>query len=76
MLLEGGMVGEAVGDAGLERLEEQRSKSFLISLRDLKHLLGGLQRLLTERIADLGEDDFGGGGGIETKFDGHAGRGE
>jgi len=76
MLLERGVMGETMGEAGLEGLQEQRGERFLVSLGDLKHLLGGLQRLLTQRIADLGEDDFSGGGGVEAEFDGHAGRGE
>ncbi len=67
---------ESVGNAGLEGLQKQCGEGFLIAFGDLKHFLGGLQRLLAQRIADLGENDFGGGGGVETEFDGHAGRGE
>ena len=69
------MVREAVRDAGFEGLDEERGEVFLVFFGDFEDLAGGLQRLFALRVADLGEDDVGDGGGVEAELDGHAGRG-
>lgn len=57
---------EAMTDEVLEGFEEKSGKGFLIVLGDVEHPAGCLERFFPERVANFGEDQLGGGGGIKA----------
>ena len=64
-------MGETMRHQILEGLQKYSRERSLILLGDFKDILGGEQRLITLRMTDFCKHQTRGGGGIETKFDGH-----
>lgn len=71
MLIERGVVVEAVSGEVFEGFEEEGGQGFLVIIGDAEDLAGGFERFVALGVADFGEDQSGGGGGGEADFDGH-----